>query len=110
MIKGSIVALITPFHEDGSVNYSKMEELIEWHIEEGTDGVLVLGTTGETPSLTEDEKDQIAITAIRTSAGRIPIIVGSGSNNTYEARSQSLKYQEMEQMLFSNYTILQQDK
>ncbi|NLY70424.1 MAG: 4-hydroxy-tetrahydrodipicolinate synthase [Clostridiales bacterium] len=95
MIRGSIVALITPFHQDGSVNYSKIEELIEWHIEEGTGGVLVLGTTGETPSLTEDEKDQIAMTAIRASDGRIPIIVGSGSNNTYEARNQSLKYQEM---------------
>ena len=95
MIRGSIVALITPFHQDGSVNYPKIEELIEWHIEEGTGGVLVLGTTGETPSLTEDEKDQIAMTAIRASDGRIPIIVGSGSNNTYEARNQSLKYQEM---------------
>lgn len=95
MIRGSMVALITPFHEDGSVNYSKIEELVEWHIDEESDGIVVLGTTGETPALTEDEKDQIAMTAIRASGGRIPIIMGSGSNNTLVARKQSMKYQEM---------------
>ena len=52
MIRGSIVALITPFHEDGSVNYDKIRELIHWHIEEGTDGICILGTTAETPALT----------------------------------------------------------
>ena len=53
MIKGSIVALITPFDEEGRVNYSRLRELIDFHIEKGTDGILVLGTTGETPALTE---------------------------------------------------------
>jgi len=94
-IRGSMVALITPFLEDGNVNYSKLEELIEWHIKEQTDGVLVLGTTAETPALTVTEKDEIARIAIATSAGRVPIIVGSGSNNTFVAREESIKYQDM---------------
>ena len=60
MIRGSIVALITPFNEDGSVNYTRIRELIEWHIEEQTDAILVLGTTAETPTLTMAEEDEIA--------------------------------------------------
>ena len=93
MISGSLVALITPFYEDGSVNYEKIEELIEWHIAQGSDGIVVLGTTGESPALTEDEKNRVAQTAIRAAAGRIPIIVGSGSNYTAEAKEQSLRFQ-----------------
>jgi 4-hydroxy-tetrahydrodipicolinate synthase len=95
MIKGSIVALITPFHEDGSVNYEKLRELILWHIEEGTDGLCILGTTAETPSLTVTERDRIAEVSIETVNKRIPIIVGSGSNNTMVAKEQSIKYEGM---------------
>lgn len=95
MIKGSIVALITPFHEDGSVNYDKLQELILWHIEEGTDGLCVLGTTAETPSLTVTERDRIAEVTIETVNNRIPVIVGSGSNNTMVAKEQSVKYEGM---------------
>lgn len=95
MIKGSMVALITPFTEDGSVNYEKIAELVKWHIEEGTDGIVALGTTAETPALTVTEKDEIARVCIEAAQGRIPIIVGSGSNNTMVAKEQSLKYQEM---------------
>mgnify|MGYP001252763245 FL=1 len=95
MIKGSIVALITPFHEDGSVNYDKLRELILWHMEEGTDGLCILGTTAETPALTVTERDRIVETAIKTADKRIPVIVGSGSNNTMAAKEQSLKYQSM---------------
>jgi len=95
MITGSLVALITPFYEDGSVNYSKMEELVEWHIEQESDALVVLGTTGEAPALTETEKDKIVTTAVRASDGRIPVIAGSGSNNTLEAKEQSLRYQEI---------------
>ena len=61
MIKGSIVALITPFDEEGRVNYSRLRELIDFHIEKGTDGILVLGTTGETPALTEEEQEEIKV-------------------------------------------------
>ncbi len=95
MITGSMVALITPFHEDESVNYDKLRELIEWHIQEQTDAILVLGTTAETPALTVTEEDEIARVAIETAAGRVPIIVGSGSNNTMIAMEQSIKYEKM---------------
>lgn len=95
MITGSMVALITPFHEDGSVNYGRLAELIEWHIEEQTDAILVLGTTAETPALTVTEEDEIARISIETAAGRVPIIVGSGSNNTMIAMEQSVKYEKM---------------
>jgi len=95
MIRGSIVALITPFHEDGSVNYNKLRELIHWHIEEGTDGICILGTTAETPALTVTERDLIVEVSIEAAAKRIPIIVGSGSNNTMVAKEQSIKYQNM---------------
>lgn len=95
MIRGSIVALITPFHEDGNVNYDKLRELIHWHIEAGTDGLCILGTTAETPALTVTERDRIAEVSIETAARRIPILVGSGSNNTMVAKEQSIKYQNM---------------
>lgn len=95
MIRGSITALITPFHEDGSVNYDKLRELIHWNIEQGSDGLCILGTTAETPALTVTERDQIAEIAIQTVAKRIPVIVGSGSNNTMVAKEQSIKYEKM---------------
>jgi len=95
MIRGSIVALITPFHEDGSVNYDKLRELILWHIEEGTDGICILGTTAETPALTVTERDRIVEISIQAAEKRIPIIVGSGSNNTMVAKEQSIKYEKM---------------
>lgn len=95
MITGSMVALITPFHDDGSVNYNKLRELVEWHIQEGTAGIVALGTTAETPALTISEKDEIARVCIEVGKGRIPIIIGSGSNNTLVAKEQSLKYEKM---------------
>ena len=60
MIRGSMVALITPFNEDGSVNYKRLRELIDWHVDQQTDAILVLGTTAETPTLTVSEEDEIA--------------------------------------------------
>lgn len=95
MIQGSIVALITPFNEDGSVNFKKLRELIDWHVDEKTDAILVLGTTAETPTLTLEEEDEIARVSIEQAKGRVPIIVGSGSNNTMMATEQSLKYEKM---------------
>ena len=95
MIKGSIVALITPFSEDGSVNYKRLRELVDWHIENGTDAILALGTTAETPTLTLAEEDEIARICIEQAKGRVPIIVGSGSNNTMVAIEQSLKDEKM---------------
>lgn len=95
MITGSIVALITPFNKDGGVNYNKLRELIEWHIEEGTDGILALGTTAETPALTDEEEEKIAEIAIETCRGKVPVIVGSGSNSTDRAVEKSLKFEKM---------------
>lgn len=95
MIKGSIVALITPFKEDGSVDFDRLRELVEWHIEQKTDAILVLGTTAETPTLTESEEDEIVRISIEQAAGRVPIIVGSGSNSTQKAVEHSIKFEQM---------------
>lgn len=92
---GSIVALITPFDEEGRVNTDKLKELVEYHVSNGTDGILVLGTTGETPAMTHEEDDLAARTVIEAAAGRIPVIVGSGSNNTAVMKQKSLDYQNM---------------
>ena len=95
MIKGSIVALVTPFHADGSVNFEKLGELIEWHIVAGTDAVLVLGTTGETPTMTHEEDTAVVEYAIKKAAGRIPIYVGAGSNHTQTQITYCKKYEAM---------------
>lgn len=92
---GSIVALITPFHEDGSLNKEKLQELVEFHIDNGTDGILVLGTTGETPTMSHEEDDEAVRTVIEQAAGRIPVIVGSGSNNTKVMKQKSIDYEKL---------------
>lgn len=93
--KGSIVALITPFHEDGTINFEKLKELIEWHIANQTDGILILGTTGESPTLSHEEDDEVVACAIECANHRIPIIVGAGSNSTQTQLEKSLKYEKM---------------
>ena len=94
-VKGSIVALITPFHEDGSVNFEKLKELLEWHVEKKTDAILVLGTTGESSTMTHEEDDAVVKCALDTIKGRIPVIVGSGSNCTQTAVEKSVLYDKM---------------
>ena len=94
-IKGSIVALVTPFREDGSVNFEVLTDLIEWHIAEGTDAILTLGTTGEYSTMTHEEDDAVVEHTIRTVAGRVPVIVGSGSNCTATQVQKSVDYQAM---------------
>lgn len=81
-LAGMGVALITPFKVDLSVDYDALEKLVEFQIENGTDYFVVLGTTGETPTLTDDEKHRIVDTVIRVNAGRVPIVLGIGGNNT----------------------------
>lgn len=93
--EGSIVALITPFHEDGSVNFEKLEELVEWHIANETDGILVLGTTGESSTMTHQEDDDVVKCVIAKADGRIPIIVGAGSNDSQTQLEKSVKYEKM---------------
>lgn len=80
---GSGVAIVTPFHEDESINYDKLDELLEYHISHGTDSIIICGTTGESSTLSEEEHmDAIKFTIERVK-GRIPVIAGTGSNSTY---------------------------
>lgn len=95
MIKGSIVALITPFDEEGKVNYDRLKELIDYHIASKTDGILVLGTTGETPALTEEEQEEIVKVSVQYSNGRVPIIANSGTNNTEKSLVRSLRFEKL---------------
>ena len=84
-IVGSIVALITPMHEDGSVDYDALRRLIDWHIDEGTDCIGVVGTTGESPTVSVEEHFEIIRVAVEQARGRIPIMAGTGGNSTREA-------------------------
>ena len=86
MITGSIVALVTPMHtQDNSVDWSALKRLVEWHIEQGTDAIVSVGTTGESPTLHVDEHVEVIAKTVEYAAGRIPIIAGSGANSTAEA-------------------------
>lgn len=85
MFKGSIVALVTPFDRHGNVHYDKIKELIDFHIEKGTSAVLVLGTTGENPTLTSQERKDIIEVAVKHANGRIKIIAGTGTNSTIKS-------------------------
>lgn len=84
-IKGSIVALVTPMHEDGSIDYPALRTLIDWHVAQGTDCIGVVGTTGESPTVTVQEHCEIIRVAVEQAAGRVPIMAGCGANSTAEA-------------------------
>ncbi|MDE2147882.1 MAG: 4-hydroxy-tetrahydrodipicolinate synthase [Burkholderiales bacterium] len=84
-IAGSIVALVTPMHEDGSVDYDGLRRLIDWHVAEGTDCIGVVGTTGESPTVSMQENCEIIRVAVQHAAGRVPIMAGTGANATAEA-------------------------
>nr|WP_314624824.1 4-hydroxy-tetrahydrodipicolinate synthase [uncultured Noviherbaspirillum sp.] len=85
MIQGSIVAIVTPMHADGSLDLPGLKKLIDWHIAEGTDGIVIVGTTGESPTVTVDEHCELIKVAVEHTARRIPIIAGTGGNSTVEA-------------------------
>jgi 4-hydroxy-tetrahydrodipicolinate synthase len=85
LVGGSIVALVTPMQEDGSVDYPALRKLIDWHIAEGTNCVCVVGTTGESPTVSMEENREIIRAAVVHAAGRIPIMAGTGANSTSEA-------------------------
>lgn len=85
MLHGSIVALVTPFNNDGSINEAALRKLIEYHIEKGTNGILPCGTTGESPTLNHIEHKRVVELCIEAANGRVPIIAGTGSNSTEEA-------------------------
>jgi len=92
---GSYVALVTPFHEDGSVNFEKLRELAAWHVEQGTDGIVALGTTGESSTMSHEEDDEVVRCVLETVNGRIPVICGAGSNSTQTQLEKSRKYHDM---------------
>ncbi len=82
---GSIVAIVTPMHEDGRLDLARFRALIDWHVAEGTDGIVVVGTTGESPTVDFDEHKELIRLAVEHAAGRVPIIAGTGGNSTAEA-------------------------
>ncbi|WP_295501061.1 4-hydroxy-tetrahydrodipicolinate synthase [Limnohabitans sp. Rim8] len=86
-IRGSIPALITPMLEDGQVDYPTLRKLIDWHVAEGTDGLVIVGTSGESPTVNVDEHHEILRVSVEQAAKRIPIIAGCGANSTAEAIS-----------------------
>ena len=89
MLTGSIVALVTPMHEDGEVAWDALDDLIEWHVQSGTHGIVPMGTTGESATLDTEEHLQVIKRTIDCVAGRVPVIAGTGSNSTAEAIHQT---------------------
>ncbi|MBR6498354.1 MAG: dihydrodipicolinate synthase family protein, partial [Clostridia bacterium] len=94
-LSGSHVALITPFRADGSVNFEKLQELIEFQIAAGTDGIVVLGTTGESSTMTHEEDEDVVRCALETVKGRCLLIAGAGSNDTQTALMKSEAYAKL---------------
>jgi 4-hydroxy-tetrahydrodipicolinate synthase len=85
MIKGSIVAIVTPMFEDGSLDKDSLRKLIDWQVAEGTDGIVIVGTTGESATVSPDEHVELIRLAVEHVAGRVPVIAGAGGNSTLEA-------------------------
>ena len=85
MLKGSLVAIVTPMFEDGSLDLQRLRDLIDFHIHEGTNGIVIVGTTGESPTVDFEEHCLLIRTAVEHAAGRVPVIAGTGANSTREA-------------------------
>lgn len=85
MIRGSLVALVTPMHADGSLDWAALDSLLDWHIESGTDGIVAVGTTGESATLTVHEHCEVISRIVKRVSGRVPVIAGTGANATDEA-------------------------
>ena len=84
-VRGSIVALVTPMHADGAVDWERLRKLVDWHVENGTHGIVAVGTTGESATLGFEEHDLVVREVISAAAGRVPVIAGTGANATEEA-------------------------
>lgn len=91
MLTGSLVAIVTPMFEDGSLDFASLRKLVDWHIEQGTDGIVAVGTTGESPTVDVDEHIEIVRVVVEQAAGRVPVIAGTGANSTREAINLSLR-------------------
>ena len=85
MLNGSLVAIVTPMHEDGALDLARLRALVDFHVSEGTDGIVVVGTTGESPTVDFDEHCQLVQAVVQQAAGRVPVIAGTGANSTREA-------------------------
>jgi len=85
MLQGSLVAIVTPMHEDGELDLSALRSLIDFHVNQGTDGIVIVGTTGESPTVNFEEHCQLISATVEHVAGRIPVIAGTGGNSTSEA-------------------------
>lgn len=85
MIQGSIVAIVSPMFEDGSLDFDAYRKLVDWHVEQGTDAIVAVGTTGESPTVNVEEHGELIRVAVEQAAGRVPIIAGTGGNSTTEA-------------------------
>ena len=94
-LTGSIVALVTPFAANGSVDFEALGHLVDFHLENGTDAILALGTTGESSTMTHEEDNEVVRFVVERVAGRIPVIAGSGSNSTQTMLEKSLEYQRL---------------
>lgn len=86
MFKGSLPALVTPFLPDGELDLNALKRLVDWHIDQGSHGIVPVGTTGESPTLTHDEHRKVIEVVVEVAAGRVPVIAGAGSNSTREGR------------------------
>lgn len=84
MFKGSMTALVTPFR-NGELDLDALKQLVEWQISEGTSGLVPVGTTGESPTLSHAEHETVVTEVVKAAAGRVPVIAGAGSNNTLES-------------------------
>ena len=85
MIQGSIVAIVSPMHEDGSLDLDSYRKLIDWHVQSGTAAIVAVGTTGESPTVDVEEHGTLIQVAVEQAAGRVPVIAGTGGNSTREA-------------------------
>jgi len=83
--RGSLVAIVTPMSDDGALDFDALRRLVDWHIAQGTDGIVIVGTTGESPTVSFDEHCRLIRTTVEQAAGRVPVIAGTGANSTSEA-------------------------
>lgn len=96
MLKGSMVALVTPMHDDGAIDYPALARLVDYHVERGTEALIIAGTTGESATLAHDEHIELIARAVEHAAGRIPIIAGTGSNSTAQTLGLSKAVDELD--------------
>src|SRR5436189_5653360 len=85
MLSGSLVAIVTPMLADGALDLPRLKSLVDWHVQEGTDGIVIVGTTGESPTVDVEEHQALIQAAVDYAAGRIPVVAGTGGNSTKEA-------------------------